>query len=259
MPDLVFCFTGAGGKTSLIHAMAEFFLARGQNVCISTTTKIFPPQRGCLLVRNKEAPDVFIRQAKDCPEKMRVLAAGYAEGKLLGFSVEEMDDLIRALPDCIWLIEADGAAGKPFKAHALFEPCIPSLCNHCVGVLGAEVFFLPFSAVCHRAELGKFLLEEQGFCVDAEKALLPEAVAWLLARPQGNKGLFKAMPEGATRSIFLNKIDRIPKDFSPHILPAFALAMESLLPGCRLFVGSLWEKIFFPFPSDGRMPMYGKG
>ena len=51
------------------------------------------------------------------------------------------------------LVEADGAAGRPMKAHAPHEPVIPAGANQVICVVGASGFGQPVSQAAHRPEL----------------------------------------------------------------------------------------------------------
>ena len=51
------------------------------------------------------------------------------------------------------LIEADGAAGRPLKAHRPFEPVIPACSELTVCLVGASGIGKPASQACHCPEL----------------------------------------------------------------------------------------------------------
>ena len=51
----IICLVGAGGKTSLMFAMARELAASGNHVITSTTTKIFEPS-------DKETPFLLVRE-----------------------------------------------------------------------------------------------------------------------------------------------------------------------------------------------------
>lgn len=50
------------------------------------------------------------------------------------------------------LVEADGAARRPLKAHAPHEPVIPTEANQTICVVGASGFGRPIAAAAHRPE-----------------------------------------------------------------------------------------------------------
>ena len=51
------------------------------------------------------------------------------------------------------LVEADGSAQRPFKAHAPHEPVIPKEANQTICVVGASGFGRPIRETVHRYEL----------------------------------------------------------------------------------------------------------
>lgn len=51
------------------------------------------------------------------------------------------------------LVEADGSAQRPLKAHASHEPVIPPETNQTICVVGASGFGKPISEVVHRPEI----------------------------------------------------------------------------------------------------------
>lgn len=256
MQTQVFSFTGAGGKTSLLLAMADFFLSQNKRVCISTTTKIYPPEKGCLFLREVQSHTQFLQNALASQHTLCVFASSYTENKLCGFSIEEMDAIIRTMPPVIWLIEADGAAGKPLKAHAEHEPCIPASSTGVFALLGADAFFLPLSQTCHRPELALDILQNAGIQASLSAPLSPAGIAHLLIHPSSHhcrhneqSGAFKHAPPHACRNLFLNKTDLAPPHFFTHTLPDFAKALHRLDSKCQLFAGSIKEKTFSPFPT----------
>ncbi len=61
IPDSVrcICAVGAGGKTSLLHRLAEEYRARGRKVLLTTTTKMYLPKEYAALdrlLRRKSLP-----------------------------------------------------------------------------------------------------------------------------------------------------------------------------------------------------------
>ena len=50
------------------------------------------------------------------------------------------------------VVEADGAAGRPLKAHRPWEPVIPACSSMTVGVVGASGIGKPASLACHCPE-----------------------------------------------------------------------------------------------------------
>ena len=139
----IICLVGAGGKTSLMFAMAKELAALGNHVITSTTTKIFEPSR-------KDTPFLFLREgAGDIIQTIPGLIHRYRHftfverrlpetKKLKGVSPELIDRL-GALDEVDHIIvEADGAARLPLKAPGENEPVIPLKTSLVVVVVGID-------------------------------------------------------------------------------------------------------------------------
>ena len=136
---------GAGGKTTLLLALARE-LARTARVIVTTTTHIYPPDGfPCLLQPGK----VEIAAAL---EKHPCVCVGKPakEGKITAADVPVRT--LAELADYV-LVEADGAHGRPAKAHADYEPVVPPEANQTILVVGASGFGKPMEQSVHRAAL----------------------------------------------------------------------------------------------------------
>ena len=81
---------------------------------------------------------------------------------------------LAALADYV-LVEADGSAGLPLKAHAPHEPVIPAEAARTILVVGASGFGRPIREAAHRPERYAQLAE-----CDIETAVTPEIAARVL-------------------------------------------------------------------------------
>jgi probable selenium-dependent hydroxylase accessory protein YqeC len=99
-----------------------------------------------------------------------------------------------------FLVEADGAAGRPVKAPASHEPVIPLSTTDLIGVIGINA-------------LGLSLQEENVFRSEIFSRLTglnlgekigTEALSLLICHPEG---LFKGAPPGCRRHLFINKAE----------------------------------------------------
>ena len=203
---------GGGGKTTLLRTLGEE-LSRTHTVLLCTTTKIFPfPDLPCawtaaeldrlrrehrLLCAGTEVPDTGKLTAPETP--MAALA--------------ERFDYV--------LVEADGAAGYPLKAHAPWEPVVPSEAGQTICVVGASGFGRPIAEAVHRPERYAALA---GVPVTAEAA--PETEAAVLAA------------EGLHTKIYVNQVETLW-----DLADAKSLAA---LVDCPVLAGSLHRKEYFP-------------
>lgn len=202
---------GGGGKTTLLRTLGEE-LAERNRVLLCTTTKIFPfPGLPC--ANTREELDALRR-------KHRLLCAGTpvsGTGKLTAPSVH-MTELVSWF-DYI-LVEADGSAQRPFKAHAAHEPVIPAEANQVICVVGACGFGRPVEEAVHRPELYARLAG-----VSVEDAATPETEAAVLRA------------EGLHHRIYVNQTED-PSDL------AAAKALAALLD-CPVLAGSLHRREYF--------------
>jgi len=137
-------FIGGGGKTTLLRTLGEE-LAQKHSVLLCTTTKIFP------------FPNIpwtnSLEDLMEWKERYSLLCTGTPDqetGKLLAPQVPF--SVLKKAFEYI-LVEADGAARRPLKAHALHEPVIPEMTDQVVCVVGISGFGKPIKDAVHRPEL----------------------------------------------------------------------------------------------------------
>lgn len=200
-PRGVLSLAGGGGKTSLMFHLARLLVRSGKKVLTTTTTKIFLPtadQSETVLVDTD--PEKILRQAANYATA--TVGHSVIGGKLIGFAPEVIHTFRESgLFDWI-LVEADGSARRPLKAHAGHEPVIPSSTTVLISVAGLEVLGEPLSEeLVFRSELAGTLMG-----LAAGETITESALAHLFSHPLG---AFKGAPSGARRFIFLNKADNV--------------------------------------------------
>ena len=137
---MIHAVVGAGGKTSLIHSLAEKYRKEGKSVFITTTTHMY------------REPDTLLT---DDPEKIiaRLNSCGYAFAglpcgeKISSLSYETYEKVCACADEV--LVEADGSRHMPLKLPASHEPVIPAnadkitvVCGlHALGSMASEVVF----------------------------------------------------------------------------------------------------------------------
>lgn len=198
---------GGGGKTTAMYILGRELSLRGR-VILCTTTKIFPPEHIPCLTGDPDAADIAAALAQS--SQICIGTAG-AQGKLAAPSLP-MSALL-ALADFI-IVEADGSARLPLKAHAPHEPCIPPEAGQVIALAGLDGLEQPIRDKVHRPEIFARLA---GCATD--DPVTPERLARVLTR------------EGLHHRVFLNKAE------SSHDL-ALAQALADQLD-CPVAAGAL--------------------
>lgn len=149
---------GAGGKTSLMYALAADLAARGRRVVTTTSTRILAPPP-CLvpweaLVVESDPMDAVARLPRGCAGWHRTIAAALDRkaGKLVGHEPSAIDAIVDSGRADHVLVEADGARGRPIKAHRDGEPVLGSSVGVVLAVLGLSCLGRPLGEdAVHRA------------------------------------------------------------------------------------------------------------
>ena len=132
---------GSGGKTTLLSVLSRRLPGR---VILTTSTHIYPFP-GIPLAQTPEELHAALSRS-------RVVCAGTPQpsGKLSAPAIPF--EVLKTSADHV-LVEADGSAGRPLKAHRPFEPVIPACSDMTVCVVGASGLGHPAAQVCHCPEL----------------------------------------------------------------------------------------------------------
>ena len=134
---------GAGGKTSLMFALAKDLCSKGGRVVTGTTTKIWYREAlrfPCVIFSRSDSAwhKRVSEELKRCGRVFvgrGVLESGKLEGITPGLA-----DVLYQDPDVDYvIIEADGAAGLPVKVPAPHEPVIPPSTTVVVAMMSLEV------------------------------------------------------------------------------------------------------------------------
>ncbi len=140
---------GAGGKTSLLYALGREWALRREKAVLTTSTHIWGRlPEGCALWDRADENDLLaIWRAGFLPVAGRPLPNGKLEGP-----TEGMWAILRSRADRI-VVEADGAACRPVKYPAAWEPAIPPYTDRIIVLAGLTALGRPLQEVCHRADL----------------------------------------------------------------------------------------------------------
>lgn len=191
----VVCFTGAGGKTSLMFLLAKEAKEQGLKVLVTTSTKILVPdanQCDALDLSGK----LFSGHSVSAPGIYVGGLPTSVAGKMTGVG---MDLLVRHRKNFdLVLIEADGAATKPLKGWNSTEPVIPEFASKTIGIIDIQTIGNIISEdLVHRLELFAKITN----CKHGE----PFALHHLLQVILHEKGLFSQSQGGEL--LYINKVE----------------------------------------------------
>lgn len=154
----IIAFCGAGGKTSSIHAIRDYYLKRNKKVLVTTTTHMFL-EEGCVsdieeIIKKLDRENyAFAGIPMNSENKIEgcINESSLRKDSKAGDSIRQRlscNGKISSLPDDdrelaqayadVTLIEADGARCLPFKVPKPWEPVIPKETTDVVLVMGMD-------------------------------------------------------------------------------------------------------------------------
>jgi len=147
-PRAVISLIGAGGKTSALVSLGRSLSTLGPTI-LTTTTKIYPPDLPLVVADELETLLARLGEVRLPAVAARGLLPG---GKLLGLPPAWINRLAETYPYLV--VEADGAAQKPLKAHAPYEPVLPASTSLVLILAGLSVIGRELNDLnVHRAEI----------------------------------------------------------------------------------------------------------
>ena len=186
---------GSGGKTTFLRYLSGRLSG---SVILTTSTHIFPfPDIPLVETGETASPENrkrVLRELRSALSRSRVVCFGRSElsGKLADPSpVLPFEELLQEADHI--LIEADGAAGRPLKAHRPWEPVIPSCSKFTVCLAGVSGIGKPVSEACHCPELFAALAE-----IPQDQKVSEEHIAKVLNR------------ENLANCYLINQVDSLP-------------------------------------------------
>ncbi|MFH1090818.1 MAG: selenium cofactor biosynthesis protein YqeC, partial [Pseudomonadota bacterium] len=212
---------GAGGKTTLMFALASALATKGCQVITTTTTKIFHPRadQSPAVILGTELRLFTAALRTGLETHHHVTAAGQLleNNKIAGPPPEVIDDLFYSRVADFILVEADGAKGRPLKAPESYEPVIPKSAAVVIPVVGL-------------AALGRPLDEESVFRPEifsrlsglpAGELITAGSIARVVFHPEG---LCRGAPRRARLIPFLNQSDLVPASVARALAETIAEA-----------------------------------
>ncbi len=194
---------GAGGKTTTLFRLAKELRDAGSKVLATTTTKIFKPAKPHVdrLFLAQDLDALLMETAKI--SKPAVIGVGQSvddDGQLVGLPSAWLDALKESRQFDGILVEADGAASRPFKVPSEIEPVVAQSCDLVVWVMAIKVLGKPLDATSvHRAERAIGLLD-----VAPGTPVTKQHIVNLVRHPLG---CLKGIPSHARKVALLNQAD----------------------------------------------------
>ncbi len=203
-PGEVISLVGAGGKTTLMSALAKELSGDNESVITTTTTKILDWQAsGDILIVEKEEGKILDSLPRMLKEYRHITLASerlLTKGKLNGISPQLVIRIAELKQVDYIIIEADGAAKKPLKAPNATEPVIPQNTTLVIAVVG---------------------IDSLGLKLTGENVFRPEIASRLTGLPPGgvistdtitilithSEGITKGSPANARIIPIINKMD----------------------------------------------------
>lgn len=196
----ILSIVGAGGKTSILKAIARAYLKKGKKAAVTTTAHMFYPEKEWKFTETKELDKIM-----ELLDKNNILWIGSPCDKInvdkrqkITGTGEETINYLREHSVPV-LIEADGARRLPFKVPGEEEPVILPQSSHVIGVLGMDALGHRLKEVCFRWELALELL-----CKTGEDVLLEKDYIKVI---RSREGLGKNVKSHMRYVVFLNKAD----------------------------------------------------
>ena len=200
---------GAGGKTTLMYALAHGLQAQGQRVLSATTTRIMAPtveqSPAIVLARDHDDLPLGVSRALERRGHATLAQDRAPGGKLVGVAPEVLDALLARDPGLFIVAECDGAAGRSLKAHRPHEPVLSDGVSLVIMVVGLDVIGAPLDdALVHGPAL---LAQRTGLAVGT--TLTPGDVARAIA---GEDGYLDQVPAAARCALWTSKLtpERVP-------------------------------------------------
>ena len=197
----VVSLVGAGGKTTLMFALARELSIRKKGILLTTTTKIRDPKPAdefalflsARLARIKE----WVKENLNRYRYLLVARDKLDNGKLQGIPPSWTSELFSIPGVSFMIIEADGAAGRPLKAPREGEPVTPAATTLLIPLVGIDALGKPLHEdyVFRSRIAAEILKEKEG--VEIKEAMIGRLLTAIL----------KNKPREARVVPFINKVD----------------------------------------------------
>ena len=142
---------GGGGKTTLLHKLADEYARYYPSVLQTSLTKTaFHPSDSPLMLNEINIDKLNLIKLDNNP--LFVIGEKISNEKLKGISGIDLAKIRQQFN--ITIFECDGARNKPFKAHSHYDQNVPNFATHVIIIVGADVVNTRVNdGLVHRPEL----------------------------------------------------------------------------------------------------------
>ncbi len=194
----VVAFIGAGGKTSLLVGLGYELAETGWRVLATTTGQLSTEQLALFPAAMPTTADAqSISQALN-QHQFVLLHEQIQSGRVYGPAVEWTRQLLDAVDSDILLVEADDAAGMPFKAPLANQPQIPLETSLVVSVASLSALGLPLND--EHIYNPQAMIDKYGFVENS-----PVKSPWLAQVLRDEELGLRGVPQNARVVIYLNQ------------------------------------------------------
>lgn len=194
----VVCFTGAGGKTSLMYRLAEEIERAGSSAICTSTEKMLPPPPNYYTVVEEEVSNIerpvnipFVIAGRKDPENSR---------RYVGYSPEEVDTLANLGQSDWLLVEVGPSRGRYVMTPDAGQIKYPASTKLVIGMVGLSIINQLLDDVWVSG-VDQF---EKLSGLEKNARVTEEALAKVATDPNG---IFRDVPAGVRRILFLNHAD----------------------------------------------------
>lgn len=249
-------WVGAGGKTSLIFAIAHELFA---HKCVITTTTRMASSEIKFADQSTKITE-FENFEVDQINEVTLIFSGFVENeetKLSGYSVDELKTISEALlqNNIPLLIEADGSKRKPCKFPGVHEPIIPLFVNKVCVVVGLSALGKPLNEEnFHRPEeIARALNVSMGVTITTDHLFE------ILSHPEGS---LKNIPDQAEKILFLHQADclmdnKLINDLALRLKCEYDHVLLSEIKNNNLHIHAHWGKIGCVILAAGASTRFG--
>ncbi len=170
----IISFVGAGGKTTWMYRMAEYYSARGYRVLVTTTTHICIPEGNGWVKSLEEAENKWNKG------EYVVVGEEAPNGKLSSMERKKLQSYMKKAE--VVLVEADGAKRMPCKVPADHEPVLLPKSDIVVGIMGMDSLGKSLKEICFRVDDAERLLGKL-----REEILTEEDMIEILSSDRGTR------------------------------------------------------------------------